>query len=234
MKFSKHRKSFLMAIVSIFTVTLLSACGGSGDSSDGVGSYSAGSSTITGNVSNGVAYQRSIQSEINLMAAVYDVIIPQAHAAGVAGVTVELYLDGVKMTEQATDANGNFVFDNLSPGNYNIQVVQGGVAMGKSPVIQLDANTNTKVGMNVNGGLMGVEVEARNTTISGEVEDDQNSNDDDRNDDNDSNDNDSNDRNDDNDSNDSNDDQNSNDNDQNDDQNSNDVDCLTASCDDKS
>jgi len=246
MKFVKLPKSIMITIISIFTVTLLSACGGGGDSSAGTGSFSVGSSTITGNVSNGVAYQRPVSSELDVLLKMVDVIVPQAQAAGVAGVTVELYLDGAKVSEQGTDAAGNFIFDNLSPGNYNIQVVQNGRAMGKSPAIQLDANTNTRIGMRVDGGLLGVEVEARNSAIRGEVEnhtDDQNQNDQDtnQNDDgnHDANDDNSDGRNDDNsdnhnddsDNHDANDDS---DHDSNDDHDKNDDDCNQASCDDDS
>ena len=91
--------------------------------------------------------------------------------------TVELFLDGVKISDQTTDGGGDFSFSNLSPGNYTLQIVQNGRVMGKSPVVQLDANTDTRIGMSVDGGLLGLEVEAKNTTISGEVED-HNSNDD--------------------------------------------------------
>ena len=184
MKFISMPRSLLIILMSLFTISLLSACGGSSDSSSGSGSFAAGSSSLDGNVSNGVAYQRPLEADTSLVAMVYDVIIPSAYASGIVGYNVNLYLDGFKVGEQTTDAGGNFSFSNLAPGSYNVQVVQNGRAMGKSPVIQLDANTNTRIGMRLDGGLLGVEVDARNDTISGEVEneskddDDQNSSDD--------------------------------------------------------
>lgn len=212
MKIISIPKSFLLILMSLFTISLLSACGGSSDSSSGTGSFAAGSATITGNVSDGVAYQRPAEPTTTILASVYEVIVPNAHASGVSGVNVELFLDGVKIMDQTTDGGGNFSFSDLAPGNYTLQIVQNGRVTGKSPVIQLDANTETRIGMGVNGGLHGLEVEARNTTISGEVED-HNSNDDDQK------------------SNDNDDDQNSNDDDDDDDQDD-DNDCNDSSCDD--
>lgn len=246
MKALSISKSIKLALMSLFTATLLSACGGGGDSSAGAG-YAAGSSTISGNVSDGVAQGSSSFERENLLAAVYEVIIAEAQASGAAGVGVELYLDGTKVADATTDGSGNFTFSNLAPGNYNIQVVEKGVVLGKSPVIRLDANTKTRVGMKMNGALTQVKVEARNTTISGEVENHSNDNTpgtsddnhkgssddskgsigDDSNDDNDKGSSyDSHDNNDD-DHNDSNDDD-SND----DDDDSNDDDCKTPNCDD--
>jgi len=169
MKALSISKSVKLALMSLFTATLLSACGGGGDSSTGAG-YAAGSSTISGNVSDGVAQGSSTFERENLLAAVYEVIISEAKASGAAGVGVELYLDGTKVADATTDGSGNFTFANLAPGNYNIQVVENGVVLGKSPVIRLDANTKTRIGMKMNGALTGVKVEASNTTISGEVE----------------------------------------------------------------
>jgi len=175
MKAFSITKSIKLALMSLFTATLLSACGGGGDSSAGAG-YAAGSSTISGNVSDGVAQGNSTFERENLLAAVYEIIIAEAQASGASGVGVELYLDGTKVADSTTDGSGNFTFVNLAPGNYNIQVVENGVVLGKSPVIRLDANTKTRIGMKMNGALTQVKVEAENTTISGEVE---NENDDD-------------------------------------------------------
>lgn len=191
MKTNKLRRYFLATLSSIFTAAILTACGGGSDSSSGSGGSIAGSASISGNVNSGFALNQSAAPGERLMDALFELMISDAHAAGVGGVKVDLLKDGRVIDSQTTGASGEFQFTGVKPGNYTIRLSQGGNNVGVSPMIQLDANTRTRLKLGINGGLMSVEVEAENGKISGEVEDgtssdDQNSTDDVSNDDQDS------------------------------------------------
>jgi hypothetical protein len=177
------RRYFLTTLSSLFTAAVLTACGGGGDSSSGSGGSIAGSASISGNVSSGLALNQSAAPGERLLDALFELVISDAHAAGVGGVTVELLKGGVVVDSQITDASGEFQFTGVAPGNYTIRLTQGGRNVGVSPMIQMDANTRTRLELGLYGGLMAVEVKAENGKISGEVEDgisndDQNSADD--------------------------------------------------------
>ena len=191
MKATKLRRYFLITLSSFFTAAILTACGGGGDSSSGSGGSVAGSASIAGNVNSGLALNQSAAPGDRLLDALFKLMITDALAAGVGGVKVDLLKDGVVVNSQVTGASGEFQFAGVAPGNYTIRLSQGGKNVGVSPMIQLDANTRTRLELGINGGLMSVEVKAENGKISGEVEDgisndDQNSTDDVSNDDQDS------------------------------------------------
>jgi len=188
MKTTNLRRYFLFTLSSLFTAAILTACGGGGDSSSGSGGAIAGSASISGNVNSGFALNQSAEPGERLMDAFFGLMISDAHAAGVGGVKVDLIKNGRVIDSQTTGASGEFQFTGVAPGNYTIRLSQGGGNVGVSPMIQLDANTRTRLKLGINGGLMSVEVEAENGNISGEVEDgtssdDQNSTDDVSNDD---------------------------------------------------
>ena len=154
----------------VFTLILLGACGGGG-SSTGSGSFVAGSASLAGNVNSGIAWHDSAARPRPLLISLLELATTEARAAGVGGVEVRLVLDGVVVASQTTGASGDFVFNGLQPGNYTVRLSQGGRQGGVSPVIQLDANTRTRLEMRLDGELMELEIDAANSRISGEVED---------------------------------------------------------------
>ena len=164
------RRYFLYTISSLFTVAVLTACGGGGSSSSGSGGITAGSATLSGNINSGIAFNTTLTPSQRLWAGVLSLAVSEASAAGVDGVTVELLKNGGVVGSQVTDGSGNFLFAGLAPGSYTVQLSQGGQRIGVSPPIQLDANTRTRLDMGVNGKLASVEIEAQSGKIVGEVE----------------------------------------------------------------
>jgi hypothetical protein len=171
MKTNRLRRYFLLTLSSLFTAAVLTACGGGGESSSGSGGAIAGSASISGNVNSGLALNQSAAPGERMLDALFELMVSDAHAAGVGGVTVELLKGGVVVDSQVTGASGEFQFVGVAPGNYTIRLSQGGQNVGVSPMIQLDANTRTRLELGLNGGLMAVEIKAENGKISGKVED---------------------------------------------------------------
>lgn len=164
----------LAALMTVMVVTL-AACGG-GSSSTGGGGGSG--STVRGTVDNGVAAVAP-SGEQTWLAAAANVVIEPASAAGVAGVTVELVdSGGATVASTTTDADGDFEFNNVAPGDYTIRLLQDGTALGETPTVRVDAATETKIELSLNGNVTSVEVEAEGNQISGSVEDDLSSDDD--------------------------------------------------------
>jgi len=190
MKTNGLRRYFLFTLTSLFTVAVLTACGGGGSSSTGSG-VSTGSASISGNVNTGIAFNQSMEPGSHLLGVFFELMVPNAYAAGVSGVKVDLInSSGELVDSMTTGADGEFQFSGLAPGTYRIQLTQG-TQLSVSQDIQLQENTRTRVEMGINGGVMGLEVKAENGKISGEVEDgissdDQDSTDDVSNDDQDS------------------------------------------------
>jgi len=190
MKTSNLRRYFLFTLTSLFTVVVLTACGGGGDSSSG-SSLSTGSASISGTVNSGLALNQSVTPGGRLLDTFFELMVSKAYAAGVGGVKVDLVdSSGDLVDSMTTGPDGKFQFSGLAPGTYRIQLTQG-AQLSVSQDIQLQGNARTRVELGINGGVMGLEIEAENGKISGEVEDgissdDQNSTDDVSNDDQDS------------------------------------------------
>lgn len=159
--------SIKYSLISLLLASMvfLTACGSS-DSSSGGGGSGSGLASISGNVNNGLAFNRSVEVHASLLAAVYELVIPVANAAGVPDVVVTLtYPDGTtEMT--TTDADGNFSFMGLDPGDYSIQV-----ATGAPQPIGLTEGVNADLTFNELGGLVTTRVNASGDTISGNVDD---------------------------------------------------------------
>ncbi|MGB5705781.1 MAG: carboxypeptidase-like regulatory domain-containing protein [Arenicellales bacterium] len=151
--------------VLIASMVFLTACGSS-DSSSGGGGSGSGLASISGNVNNGLAFNRSVEAHAGLLAAIYKLVIPVANAAGVPDVLVTLtYPDGTTETT-TTDADGNFAFMGLDPGDYSIQV-----AAGAPQPIGLTEGVNADLTFNEQGSLVTTRVNASEDTISGNVDD---------------------------------------------------------------
>lgn len=184
------RRYFLLTLTSLFTVAVLSACGGGGDSSTGSG-VSTGRASISGNVNSGIAFNLSTSPDARLLDVFFKMMVPNVYAAGVSGVKVDLInSSGDLVDSMTTGSDGEFQFSGLAAGTYRIQLSQAG-QLSVSKDIPLQENTRTRVEMGINGSVMGLEVKAENGKISGEIEDgyshdDQNSSDDVSNDDQDS------------------------------------------------
>ena len=102
----KGQAAILVALLTAFAVTL-TACGGGSSSAGGGGAIKSASvsGTVTG---NGLA-SLEIRSTNSLIAAVSDVFIPVAHAAGIPGVVVSVICAGSSAAFQdMTDAEGKF------------------------------------------------------------------------------------------------------------------------------
>jgi hypothetical protein len=97
----------------------------------------------------------------------------------VAGVTVEL-LDGsgTVVATQITGNDGRFVFSGLAPGSYSIRLSQNGSSLGQTAPVEVGANSQAEVKLDLNGSMLSVEVESENGQITGEVEDETSSDDD--------------------------------------------------------
>ena len=179
MKSLKSGRRFVAVFATLATVIFLGACGGGGSSSTGGSSLTAGSATLSGNVNSGIAWHESAGDAQQLLISLLELAIAEAQASGVGGVEVELLFNGAVIGVQTTTASGDFIFNGLQPGQYTVRLSQGGQQVGVSPVIQLEANTRTKLDMKLNGRLMEVEIEAEKGTISGEVEREDDDDDDD-------------------------------------------------------
>jgi len=163
------RAIFTGLATAVLLLTLV-ACGSSNTSSSGGGT--SGFSSISGNVAGGVAYHDSAPSESNQIVEFLQKAIAEAHASGVPGVTVQLLQGGMVIDTKTTDASGDFSFTELVPGQYSLSLMQNGQNVGNTPAIDLAANSNTSLEVNLSGSLLKVEVEAMNDQIAGEVEDD--------------------------------------------------------------
>lgn len=176
----KGQVVMLFALLTALVLTL-AACGGGSSSSSG-GGAAGGGSTVAGTVDNGVAAVYPPGSEQPILAALGDMLLEPAHAAGVPNVTVQLLnSDGEVVDSQVTGDDGSFIFTGLDPDNYTISLQSAdGVFLGQAPV-QVDPNTRTEIEMDLNGEItaMEVEIEAEGDAISGTVEDDASSDDDD-------------------------------------------------------
>lgn len=171
MKLITVKRLSSLIVMALVSLTIVSGCGGSGDSATG-GGASLGTSSISGNVNGGISLYRGETNSHGLLAMVSDLVISPAVAAGVSGVEVELLLGGTVVDSQTTDASGNFLFSNLPPGSYAIRLMMDGQSLGESPPISLDANTKTKLELTLDGSVINMKVEAEDNQISGEVNDD--------------------------------------------------------------
>ncbi|MCP4010361.1 MAG: hypothetical protein GY726_12725, partial [Proteobacteria bacterium] len=170
MKTNGLRRYFLFTLTSLFTVAVLTACGGGGSSSTGSG-VSTGSASISGKVNSGIAFNQSTEPGSYLLDVFVELMVPNAYAAGVSNVKVDLINSSNQLVDSmTTGADGEFLFSGLAPGTYTIQLTQG-TQLNVSQDIQLQENARTRVEMGINGGVMGLEVKAQNGQISGEVED---------------------------------------------------------------
>lgn len=174
-KLIKGQVITLFALLTAMVVTL-AACGGGSSSSGG---SSATGATVAGTVDNGVATLYRPGDQHPILAALTDMLIEPSHAAGVAGVTVELVnSSGAVVGTQTTDASGRFMFTGLVPDNYSIRLSQDGAPLGETPVIQVDPDTRTEIRLALSGAVTSVNVQAQNDQISGQVRGDDDSSDD--------------------------------------------------------
>lgn len=160
----------LFAMLVTIAVTLV-ACGG-GSSSVGGGGGTSGA-TIMGKVDNGVAAVYPAGEERSLLIAVADVLIESSYAAGVPGVTVELYDSSNNLVDsQITGADGSFMFIGLNPDNYTVRLSQGGNPLGGDIQVQVATNTTTNLQLDVTGAVVSTEVTAsQDTQVTGTIDD---------------------------------------------------------------
>lgn len=166
----------ILSAMLAFLVLALTSCGG-GTSTAGGGS---GGSTLRGTVASGVAaVDPSTGSQSSFLLAAANLLVEPAHAAGVPDVTVQLVSGGTIVATTTTDANGNFVFNNVAPGDYTIRLSQGGTALGETSALTVGASTSTQVELSLGGDVMSLEVEAEaeGNQVSGNVEADTSSDD---------------------------------------------------------
>lgn len=171
MQFTIVQRFTSLLIVMLVSLTLVVGCGGSGSSATGGGGL-AGSSSISGNVNSGISFYQHDSDNRGLLTKVANMIVSPAIAAGVAGVVVELLMNGVVVDSQITDDSGNFLFDNLPPETYSLQLKMDGQNVGESPPIVLNSNTKTKLDLNLDGSVINMKVEAEDDQIAGEINDD--------------------------------------------------------------
>ncbi|MGI9318586.1 MAG: carboxypeptidase-like regulatory domain-containing protein, partial [bacterium] len=126
---------------------------------------------ISGNVNSGTVFFQNSAEEKNLLTTFSQLLISSAHAAGVAGVEVQLLLDGAVVDSQVTDGSGNFLFSSLPAGSYSLRLMMDGANLGESPAIALDPNTKTELDLNLDGTVTNMKVEAENEQISGNISD---------------------------------------------------------------
>jgi hypothetical protein len=171
-----------LLIVTFISLTLVAGCGGSGSSATGGGGL-AGSSSISGNVNSGISFHQKAYDNDGILATITNLVVAPALASGVAGVEVELLLNGAVVDSQITDGSGNFLFTNLPSGSYSLRLMMDGQNVGESPPISLDPNTKTKLELNLDGSVTNMKVEAEESRIAGEINDDGMSDDDSEDDD---------------------------------------------------
>jgi hypothetical protein len=53
----------------------------------------------------------------------------------ISGATVEVIKDGIDLATVKTDGNGNFIFDELKPGNYELDAHSDGFVPFRSPIV---------------------------------------------------------------------------------------------------
>ncbi|MGB5709237.1 MAG: carboxypeptidase-like regulatory domain-containing protein [Arenicellales bacterium] len=157
-------------IITLFSLILVVGCSGSSDSTTGSGGALASKSSISGNVSSGVSLYQQELPDGGLLAAISRIVIPPAFAAAVAGVEVQLLLNGAVVDSQITDSSGNFLFSNLPSGSYSLRLMMDGQSVGESPAISLDPNTKTELELMLDGSLINMKVDASDDQISGNVE----------------------------------------------------------------
>lgn len=160
-----------LVVVTLVSLTLVAGCGGSGSSATGGGGL-AGSSSISGNVNSGISFYQQEIDDGGVLATITNMMVSPALAAGVAGVEVELLLNGAVVDSQITDGSGNFLFSDLPSGSYSLRLMMDGQNVGESPPISLDPNTKTRLELNLDGSVVNMKVEAEESQIAGEVNDD--------------------------------------------------------------
>jgi len=173
MRFIPSFSQISSCVIALSTALLLTACGGSSSPSSNSGGSggSFSSASISGNVRDGVAMNELSLPSAQITFAVVNLLMQEAHAVDVSGVTVELVLNGTTIATQITGASGNFMFDDLTPGNYSIRLSQGGSVIGNSAPITLNENMDVKVELSLDGAISEFEAFAGTNRISGEVED---------------------------------------------------------------
>lgn len=170
----------LFSLLVAFALTL-AACGGGSSSG---GSFGGGGSgiRISGVVTDGsgTAAVDPGGAKFSLLIAFADMVIEPAHAAGVDGVTVNLYqgvgCGGTLEDTYITQNGGHFVFSGLASSTTYTICIDGNAVY----TVTTDTNTNVEVPGTINSGAtqVQVEIEVSGTTIQGEVEDEQESVDD--------------------------------------------------------
>jgi len=164
------QRSVSALIITLFSLILVVGCGGSSDSTTGSGGALAGKSSISGNVNNGISLHQQELPDGGLLAAISRIVVSPAFAAAVAGVEVQLLLNGAVVDSQITDGSGNFLFSNLPSGSYSLRLMMDGQNVGESPAISLDPNTKTELELMLDGSLINMKVEAADDQILGNVE----------------------------------------------------------------
>lgn len=154
-------------------IIALPGCGGGSSTASGGGGGSGG--TIAGTVNSGVASVEPSGRPQGVFLALAGVMVREARADGVPNVTVELLSNGTVVATTTTDANGNFMFTNLTAGSYTIRLSQSGSVLGETSTLQVGSTTKTNLKLALNGGVISVEVESEGNQISGEVETSQDS-----------------------------------------------------------
>lgn len=170
MQFKFIQRSVSALIIALFSLILVVGCSGSSDSTSGSGGALAGKSSISGNVNSGVSLYQQELPDGGLLAAISRIVVSPAFAAAVAGVEVQLLLNGAVVDSRITDGSGNFSFSNLPSGSYSLRLMMDGQNVGESPAISLDPNTKTELELMLDGSLINMKVEAADDQISGNVE----------------------------------------------------------------
>lgn len=171
MQFTIVQRFTSLLIVMLVSLTLVVGCGGSGSSATGGGGL-AGSSSISGNVNSGISFYQQEADNGGVLAAITNTVVSPALASGVAGVEVELLLNGAVVDSQITDGSGNFLFTDLPSGSYSLRLMMDGQNVGESPPISLNPNTKTKLELNLDGSVTNMKVEADENQIAGKIDDD--------------------------------------------------------------
>lgn len=152
---------------------ILAACGGG--TSSGAGAGGSAVASVSGTVSGGSASALEIHHGVGpayLIAAFGDIVIPAAHAAGLAGVLVGVDCGNGAAYSGTTDINGKFKILVPNVGSGNCATTFDGTP---GPFLNLSLGTQTEIEVTFAAGavnLVGIEQRTNNQTeLEVEVDD---------------------------------------------------------------